>query len=634
MILGAAYPPPRNARTRFSTPPQGGSDVRSEGLGYGYHSPLGWASSRKGPRFLGGGWSCRHRLVFALATVVVVVLGTPVQANVLDASQAGPFWAVAGSFLNRAAAQSAAQELTRKTGTTPTILVAITAAGQMHRVALGPWPATEAREAVRRLQGAGYTDAWKLAAADASDASNEGGERIGGASRTGGEGILPSHAPQGAHVRERSAQPPKPSGSETSATPAGRPRAVATKQPPNEPTSPLSYQADLRATAVFGTTDASPTKQKEELSLIAGIRADFGAPKALGLSAFHVTTRIRREGSDALVPGQPSSPSAVRHHLDAYAEAELRQAWIDLSRDDWRFRLGRQTVVWGNTTGLKVLDIVNPQSYREFLLSSFDSARTPLWMLNAERPVGQGTLQALLVLERGGHRLPRTGGVFAQPLYADRPKPPGRARYRDLEPGLRYSFAKDGWALTLNALRHRDDWPVWRLDQTGARAAFEPRMTTLGASAAKTYGDYSLRVETTLNDRRYFHGNMNDIHPSPEFASVVGVAWTALANTQIDLQFFQTSALDHAPGMLRDETEMTAVFSAERTFPTTALAASLTTHHGLSGQGALIRPRLTWQLHENLAITAFADLFEGRPTTFYGQFHHRDRVGLTLHLAK
>ena len=324
----------------------------------------------------------------------------------------------------------------------------------------------------------------------------------------------------------------------------------------------------------------------------------------------------------------------MRHHLDAYAEAELRQAWADLRRDDWRFRIGRQTVVWGETRGLKVLDIVNPESYREFLLSSFDSARTPLWMLNAERQVGQGTLQALLVLEREGHRLPRTGGVFAQARYADRPKAPGRSRYRDLEPGLRYSFAKDGWALTANALRHRDDWPVWRLDAAGARAAFEPRMTTLGASAAKTYGDYALRVETTLSDRRYFHGRVNDIHPSPEFASVVGIGWTALANTRIDVQFFQTSALDHAANMARDETEMTAVLHAERTFPGTGLAASLTTHHGLSGQGALIRPRLTWQLHTHLAITAFADLFEGRPDAFYGQFDHRDRVGLTLQLAK
>ena len=518
------------------------------------------------------------------------------------------------------------QEVARKTGAAPAILVADTPAGTTHRVVLGPWPSVaEAAEAVRRLRDAGYADAWKL----------------------GGEGFLDSHAQQSAPLSVDTAQ-----GSTTPATAASvaakpvaepKPNRAATQPAPARPSSPaagaasesasaLSYQAELSATAAFGTTAATPTKQKEELSLIAGIRADFGAPKALGLTAFHVTTRIRREGSDALVPGRPSSPSAVRHHLDAYAEVELRQAWADIRRDDWHFRIGRQTVVWGETRGLKVLDIVNPQSYREFLLSSFDRARTPLWMLNAERQIGEGTLQALLVLEREGHRLPRTGGVFAQALYADRPKPPGRQRYRDLEPGLRYSFTKGGWALTANALRHRDDWPVWHEGETGARAAFEPRMTTLGASAAKTYGDYAVRVEATLSDRRHFHG-ADGIHPSPEFAAVVGVGWTALANTRVDVQLFQTSTLDHVPNMVRDETEMTAVVRAERTFPGSGLAASLTTHHGLSGQGALIRPRLTWRAGKALALTAFADFFEGRQGAFYGQFDHRDRVGLTIELA-
>ena len=280
-----------------------------------------------------------------------------------------------------------------------------------------------------------------------------------------------------------------------------------------------------------------------------------------------------------------------------------------------------------------MLDIVNPQSYREFLLGSFGATRTPLWMLNAERPIGQGTLQALLVLEREGHRLPRTGAVFAQAPYADRPKPPGRARYRDIEPGLRYSFARQGWALTLNALRHREDFPIWRLTETGERQAFEPRMTTLGASAAKTYGDYSLRIETTLTDRRYFFAATPDgIHTSPEFSSAVSVAWQALWGTNFHIQFFQTSTLDHPPTLNRDETEMTAVAIAERTFPTTGLTATLTTHQSLSGQGALIRPRLIWRAHESFSLTAFADLFEGPPNTFYGQFTHRDRVGIALHL--
>ena len=560
----------------------------------------------------------------ALLVASLAVLSVRASAHVgAAASPEAAFWAVAGSFVNHAAARAAAQQLTQRTGASATILTATTAAGRTHRVALGPWPSTaEALEAVRRLHDAGYADAWKFAG-DGDAAPNVGQD----AQRTVGP-TARQDAPPAAEAAPAPQTSKEPDRSGNSRVRAQRPATVA--RAGADRASPIAYHADLRASTAFGTTGDSPAKQKEELSLIAGIRASFEAPKALGLSAFQVTTRIRREGSDALVPGKPGSRSAVRHHFDAYAEAELRQAWAELRRDDWRFRIGRQTVVWGETRGLDVLDIVNPKSYREFLL---DGSSVPLWMLNAERQVGQGTLQALLVLERQGHQLPRTGGVFAPELYADRPKLLARSRYRDVEPGLRYSFARDGWALTLNALRHRDDWPVWRLDETGARRAFEPRMSTLGASAAKTYGGYDLRVEATVSDRRHFHGSVNDIYASPEFASVVGIGWTALAGTRIDVQFSQFSALDHTPRMARDETEMTAIVHAERTLPGTGLAASLAMHQGLSGQGALIRSRVTWQARENLAIAAFADLFDGRPGAFYGQFARRDRIGLTVHLA-
>ena len=142
----------------------------------------------------------QHGMLLAIA-IGLPWFGAGVQADPQDIPQPDAYWAVAGSFLNQSAAQSAAQELARKTGAAPTIITATTPTGRMHRVALGPWPSTTAAlEAVRRLQTAGYTDAWKLAAADTGDASNPRGERIGNASRPGGEGILPSHAPQGAQI--------------------------------------------------------------------------------------------------------------------------------------------------------------------------------------------------------------------------------------------------------------------------------------------------------------------------------------------------------------------------------------------------------------------------------------------------
>ena len=51
--------------------------------------------------------------------------------------------------------------------------------------------------------------------------------------------------------------------------------------------------------------------------------------------------------------------------------------------------LGRQQNVWGKADGLKVLDLVNPQDFRELILDDFDDSRIPLWAVNAEIPVAE-----------------------------------------------------------------------------------------------------------------------------------------------------------------------------------------------------------------------------------------------------
>lgn len=51
-----------------------------------------------------------------------------------------------------------------------------------------------------------------------------------------------------------------------------------------------------------------------------------------------------------------------------HGEVALREAWWQTSTDTTFWRIGKQQVVWGEADGLKVLDVVNPQSFREFIL--------------------------------------------------------------------------------------------------------------------------------------------------------------------------------------------------------------------------------------------------------------------------
>ena len=74
-------------------------------------------------------------------------------------------------------------------------------------------------------------------------------------------------------------------------------------------------------------------------------------------------------------------------------------------------------MVWGTADGIKLLDIVNPTDYRELNQNAFEDSRIPVWMINAERYIGErGNVQLILsqaetnkIIGRSGRPIPVDG---------------------------------------------------------------------------------------------------------------------------------------------------------------------------------------------------------------------------------
>ena len=97
--------------------------------------------------------------------------------------------------------------------------------------------------------------------------------------------------------------------------------------------------------------------------------------------------RLYTEGFDHLEPGRLSqgevAPNSRRLQLGDRTDMELREFYLRTRLWGMHLTLGKQQVVWGKADGLKLLDVVNPQNFREFILDNFDDSRIPLWTVNA-----------------------------------------------------------------------------------------------------------------------------------------------------------------------------------------------------------------------------------------------------------
>lgn len=96
----------------------------------------------------------------------------------------------------------------------------------------------------------------------------------------------------------------------------------------------------------------------------------------------------------------------------------FRELYVDTTAGGWDLRLGKQQVVWGTADGIKLLDIINPTDFREVNQNSPDEARIPIWMINAERNVGETGNVQFIVSQSEKNKIPglNPGGDQGQPF--------------------------------------------------------------------------------------------------------------------------------------------------------------------------------------------------------------------------
>ena len=366
---------------------------------------------------------------------------------------------------------------------------------------------------------------------------------------------------------------------------------------------------------------------------------------------FTTILRFRADLFDNLEPGAPSQPEIApqsrRVLFGDRVDAEIREFYMETT---WRaayLTIGKQQTVWGKADGLKVLDVVNPQDYREFVLDDWEDSRIPLWTLKAEVPVKDMTLQLLWITDTTCHRLPQEGSPFL--VTAGQPDLPDRfhiemhganrpARFlTDSDLGLRLTAFRKGWDLSFNYLYHYADAPVLHrrigLSEDGPTIHVYPeyvRSHLIGATFSNAFGNLTLRGEMALNLGSMFATTWN-VGDGParkmnEFAYVLGFDWYGIKETFLSLQCFQNWALGDTKGLVRNKVESYVSFLARRELLHDTLFLKALLIENLDGRGGMLRLEASYELREDMRIWAGLDLFHGSATENFGQFDSRDRL--------
>ena len=326
-------------------------------------------------------------------------------------------------------------------------------------------------------------------------------------------------------------------------------------------------------------------------------------------------------------------------------QAELRELYLDVLYDDFDIRLGRQQIVWGESIGLRILDVINPQDFREFILNDFIDARIPLWSLRVGYTLSDWTFEGLWLPDFEASRPADQGSEFQfrnvpLPALPVQPRPPFPSvqvgsvhqpedwRLSDSEVGFRVTRFMRNMDLSLNYLYSWGDFPVPFRRVLGPNAfRFEPRherFHLIGGSFNYAFDVFVIRGEGGLRLGEHFvSGDPHDrdgIRQREFLSYVLGLDWTVSDNLMANVQFFQ-NVVFNAPGALVGESVENAVsLFLLSDFLNETLHPQFLVLYGINFGDLLIRPQVRYDFSDYVSATIGADFFIGSRSGLFGQF--------------
>lgn len=369
--------------------------------------------------------------------------------------------------------------------------------------------------------------------------------------------------------------------------------------------------------------------------------------------SFRASLRLRADNEHELESIEPNQDARSAYNrrwfIGEKVEAELRDLYLDGRLGPALLRIGKQQIVWGQADGLRVLDVVNPFSFREFVIPDAEERRIPLWSVRSDIPIGSTNLQLLWIMDPTYDELPESTAAFAitTPLLIPRAIPGVNATIgtatrpvntmNNSDAGLRWSATAGGWDLSANYLYHYYDDPVPAIEINGASVKVIPRYERthlMGGTFANAFGSTTLRGEVGYSTDRWFITSnpqvSSRVFVSPELAWVIGIDNLSFSNTLLSAQYFQSTVLENDSGMTRDKHERQITALLQRKFANDSLTIRALGLYSINRRDSGVQAKLSWALGTHWAIAASVDSYNGDREGLFGEFRNASRWGLHL----
>ena len=335
-----------------------------------------------------------------------------------------------------------------------------------------------------------------------------------------------------------------------------------------------------------------------------------------------------------------ANPYIYFYH-DKQQEMDLRQSYMDIFLDSTDIRIGKQQIVWGKADGVFITDVVSPKDLSEFLLPDFEEIRQGIQALKVDYYIGNHTLELVWAPVFTPTVMPAEDSIwYVQPEFEITPafdysKIDVPANLNNSEVFIKFSAITSAIDFELMAGYMWDDDPTLHVVRDVDPTTNQPTLTVIpehhllklgGGSFSTTLGGIVIRGEGAYYNGKYFRSedpSLADAVVEKDYIHYLLGLDTTIWNIKTSLQFIRQTIQDYDKLIINEENEDTVTILFATDFLRETLRLELFSYVGLNDNGALIRPKISYDLTDGFQILAGFNLFNGEKGKF-GQFNDND----------
>ena len=347
--------------------------------------------------------------------------------------------------------------------------------------------------------------------------------------------------------------------------------------------------------------------------------------------------------------------------------------------DNMDIRLGKQFVIWGVMTGIRVVDEINPMDFRELILPDLLDYRIPLWTAKLDYYLNDSSVELLWIPDIKFHKPAPPGSeweLLQDVTDIDTGKSlmiyPHTMTLKNSEFGIKYTTTLWNTELAFSYFYTWDDFPVMFrkvpvdvrvVDNAIENPVFYPTYTRIGMyglTFQRPAAGMIFKGEFAYVTGKYFGIEAVDLHPTDGYIDYRGelqsdhIRWGLgvdfnLWKTDFSPGFVQWVILNYDPVMIQDRVDSSFNLFIRKEFPEQRAVFSMLFLYLITLDEMYFKPKITFNVTDHFQVAIGLDMFTGRPSQtgvaarngkavdlveieqryqFIGNFHSNDRLFL------